>query len=233
MAAEQRIASARGDGSAPAPAAGIAAQGAEPAPVGAQIFSAIVQTASATTGVGGSTPRTAPYEQAVSEGSGHFAPPVRVLRLALAPVELGHITITLKGHAASLHISIEAERADTAATVENEREALTMRLLEQGYAIEDVAVARSQPVNPEPGGLSRDRHEPSGRELSGSMRGSVDQGAAGAQGGAGGGSAMSEGSDRRERSARAPSRPLAEAAAAVQSATSEQRTGAYAVRHAV
>lgn len=230
---DQRIASARGDASVSA--AGIAARSADPAPVGAQIFSAIVQTASAANGVEASAPRTAPYGQAVSQGTGNFAPPVRVLRLALAPVELGHVTITLKGHAASLHISIEAERPETAARVESEREALTMRLHEQGYAIEDVAVARSQPVATEPGAPSRERQEPSARDLAGGMRGSGDQGTTGQHGGMGDGarSGMDGSPDRHDRTARAPTQPPAVTAETTQPTMSGQRTGSYSVRRSL
>lgn len=83
--------------------------------------------------------------------------PVRILQLALSPAELGPVTITLIGHAAALRVEIKAERPETALQVEHEREALTRRLAEAGYMLDDLTVARGSTVSTNAAASSGDR----------------------------------------------------------------------------
>ena len=69
-----------------------------------------------------------------------FGSLLRVIRLELAPASLGVVHITLKGANAGLSVSIEAERSQTAASLGADRAALSSRLHEAGYSIDDLVV---------------------------------------------------------------------------------------------
>lgn len=71
------------------------------------------------------------------------AAPVRVLKLALAPDELGAVTITLRGEGKLLRIEVETERNETAQRVEKERELLIERLVGSGCRVEELSVVKS------------------------------------------------------------------------------------------
>lgn len=72
---------------------------------------------------------------------------VKVLQLELKPANLGSVTVrlALKGNAISIHI--EAQRLDTLAVIEREREALVGALASAGYTVDGVTAApQSDPL---------------------------------------------------------------------------------------
>lgn len=110
-------------------------------PVAAQIANAI------TTAVAGGT--TVAEPEAVSRPivrehqAGTVAPSVRIVKLALAPVELGPVTLVLSARGNELTVRVEAEQPDTVDRVSSERDQLVQRLSNAGYQIQDFSVARS------------------------------------------------------------------------------------------
>lgn len=71
------------------------------------------------------------------------AAPARVLKLTLAPDELGVVTITLRGEGKLLRIEVETERNETAQRIEKERELLIDRLFGAGCRVEELSVVKS------------------------------------------------------------------------------------------
>jgi len=82
-----------------------------------------------------------------------FGALIRQIRLELSPASLGVVHITLKGVNAALKISIEAERPQTAASLQADCSVLSSSLAEAGYRIDDLVVTtldRAQDVTPSP-----------------------------------------------------------------------------------
>lgn len=77
-----------------------------------------------------------------------FGSLIRQLRLELSPGSLGVVHITLKGANASLSISIAAEHAATAASLNEDRSVLSAQLTGAGYTIDDLIVTTLDTAQP-------------------------------------------------------------------------------------
>jgi hypothetical protein len=109
-----------------------------PSPVGIpaaqQIVTAILQDLSA------AEPQVAP--RAASSISAPVAPqePARLLRIALEPEQLGGVTVQLRQSVVGLHVVVAAERPETSALLERDRDLLCKVLEASGLKVEDVAI---------------------------------------------------------------------------------------------
>ena len=102
-----------------------------------------------------------------------FGSLIRQIRLELSPASLGVVHITLKGVNASLSISIEAERAQTATSLKADRSVLSSSLTEAGYAIDDLVVTTlDRPVDMAPSSRSDQTAGSSSSQLSTGSNGS-------------------------------------------------------------
>jgi hypothetical protein len=100
-------------------------------------------------------PRSAPLASAaeppslLTESTKHA--PLRVLKVALEPAELGHITVNLRLTGETLEMKVTAERAETASMLDRDRHLLSRALEASGYGANDVtiqsAATSSQPAS--------------------------------------------------------------------------------------
>ena len=95
--------------------------------------------------------------------------PVRVLKLALTPDDIGPVTIVIRGNASELSVRIEPAVVEAFAEVEAAREDLLQRLTSVGYQVTDIAVVRGQQsADMQPAGSGsahRDAsHQPTGEQ---------------------------------------------------------------------
>ena len=66
--------------------------------------------------------------------------PVRILKVALEPVELGRVTIQLRTEGGAVHLAVTAERAETHALLSSDRHALSRILESSGFDVEQVTI---------------------------------------------------------------------------------------------
>ncbi len=66
--------------------------------------------------------------------------PVRILKVALEPVELGRVTIQLRTEGSAVHLAVTAERAETHALLSRDRHALSRILESSGFDVKQVTI---------------------------------------------------------------------------------------------
>ena len=71
--------------------------------------------------------------------------PLRILKVALEPAELGHVTVRMRLTGDTLELRVTAERAETASMLERDRHLLSRIIEASGYSAGDVTV---QPATP-------------------------------------------------------------------------------------
>lgn len=126
-------------------ATGGVAGGAMPAPappIGAQLFTAITGTPKPD-GNGFGTASAGQLTTGAAPAAARGAHPVRVLEIALAPAELGEVTITLRGGEGGLSVAVVAQVAETVRKVEMETASLRQLLQGAGYSVDDITVVRA------------------------------------------------------------------------------------------
>lgn len=71
--------------------------------------------------------------------------PLRILKVALEPPELGRVTIRLRLTGRALDVTVTAERAETASALDRDRHLLSKILTASGYSAEDIKVHAPAP----------------------------------------------------------------------------------------
>ena len=77
--------------------------------------------------------------------------PLRILKLALEPPELGRVTIRLRLTGRALDVTVTAERAETASVLDRDRHLLSKILSASGYSAEDIKIQTPGPSLPAAG----------------------------------------------------------------------------------
>ena len=86
--------------------------------------------------------------------------PLRVLKVALDPPELGRVTIRLRLTGRTLEVKVSAERPETARMLEHDRPLLARILAASGYVAEDISVQAAAPSAS--ASMAQPRQEPQG-----------------------------------------------------------------------
>jgi chemotaxis protein MotD len=77
--------------------------------------------------------------------------PVRILKVALDPAELGHVTVNLRLAGETLDMTVTAERAETVSMLDRDRHLLSRMLEASGYSANDVTIqSASTTLQPTP-----------------------------------------------------------------------------------
>ena len=104
----------------------------------------ITQSATGSSGIGGSSTKTALAQShptiGVAAESAPFSTQVRVLNLQLEPENLGRVIVKLRLSGPRLTLQVDAERPDTLRLIGDDEKLLSERLKSAGYAIESLAI---------------------------------------------------------------------------------------------
>lgn len=79
--------------------------------------------------------------------------PLRILKVALEPAELGHVTVRMRLTGDTLELRVTAERAETASMLDRDRHLLTRIVEASGYSAGDVTVLPAMPSS-QPGTIT-------------------------------------------------------------------------------
>jgi chemotaxis protein MotD len=85
--------------------------------------------------------------------------PLRILKVALEPAELGQVIVRLRLTGETLELRVTADRAETASLLDRDRHLLSRILESSGYSAGDITVQPATP-GPQPGTLTARAAEP-------------------------------------------------------------------------
>jgi chemotaxis protein MotD len=111
------------------------------APVGQQVAAAITQDIAVAPPAA-----SAPVAASTSPAAADPKAPLRLLKVALEPPELGRVTIRLRLTGQSLELKVTADKPETVRMLEKDRPFLARVLAESGYRAEDISVQASSPA---------------------------------------------------------------------------------------